>query len=171
MGRSDGAKAEMANAVPASEPQVRASPCCLDAVHFVGYLRNLSAGTQLVGSEFGARQFLAMTTDCSIAMASIHQLILNIDREPSWCSEAANRSAPRVALAARDRYQLETPDEVLRFAPKSIRLKHQTTEQRLGELLAEVKLWRDRAHHAEARLRSIEERVQHIASEHARSRR
>jgi len=102
-------------------------------------------------------------------MTSIHQLIVNLDRE-RFAPRQADSAPPRgLRPTSRKLYPLETPNEVLRFAPKSVRLNHQTPEERVVALQAEVSSWRDRAGRAEARLRLIEDRVQRIASECARA--
>ena len=100
-------------------------------------------------------------------MTSIHQLIVNLDRE-RFAPRQADSAPPReLRRSSRELYPLGTPNEVLRFAPKSVRLNHQTPEGRVMALQAEVSSWRDRAGCAEARLRLIEDRVQRIASEYA----
>ncbi len=87
-------------------------------------------------------------------MSFIHQLISDIERQ---------RDAPPLA------YEDDTPSEVLRFAPKKVRVPRQMTEDPVADLKTEVEQWQNRAQAAEARLHSLEERIQRIANDYVYS--
>lgn len=91
-------------------------------------------------------------------MASIHQLISSVERRGD--------TDPQPPY---DGQMIDVPEEVLRFAPRKIRIQHQAAEHRIEQLENEVKEWQDRAGRAEARLRSIEELVQRIAAKYVHS--
>jgi hypothetical protein len=86
-------------------------------------------------------------------MSFIHQLISDLEREPP-------------PLAPRD----DTPSEVLRFAPKKVRGPRPIGEDSVAHLKSEVEQWQNRAKQAEARLHSLEERIQRIADDYVYSR-
>ena len=86
-------------------------------------------------------------------MSFIHQLISDIEGQ---------RDAPPLV------HEDETPSEVLRFAPKKMRVPLQIAE--VADLKTEVKQWQNRAQAAEARLHSLEERIQRIANDYVYSR-
>ena len=88
-------------------------------------------------------------------MSFIHQLIRDIEQE---------RDAPPLA------YQDDTPSEVLRFAPKKVRIPAQIIDEPTAHLKREVKQWQHRAEEAEARLQSLEDRIQQIADDYVYSR-
>jgi predicted nucleic acid-binding Zn-ribbon protein len=88
-------------------------------------------------------------------MAFFHQLIANLEHDPAWQQNAQARGG--------------AVSEVLKFAPKRMRLQHRTVEDRINQLETEIKQWQDRALLAETRLRFIEKSIQQIAAEHVRS--
>lgn len=88
-------------------------------------------------------------------MSFIHQLIRDIEQE---------RDAPPLA------YEDDTPSEVLRFAPKKVRIPALITQDPTAHLKREVKQWQHRAEEAEARLQSLEHRIQQIADDYVYSR-
>ena len=87
-------------------------------------------------------------------MAFFHELIANLEHAPAWQQDAQARGG--------------AVSEVLKFAPKRMRLQHQTAEDRINQLETEIKQWQDRALLAETRLRFIEKSIQQIAAEHVR---
>jgi len=88
-------------------------------------------------------------------MSFIHQLISDLERQ---------RDAP--PLAPGD----HTPSEVLRFAPKKVRGPRLIGEDSVAHLKSEVAQWQNRAETAEARLQSLERRIQRIADDYVYSR-
>lgn len=88
-------------------------------------------------------------------MAFIHQLIADI--------EEGRDASPQLPIG---RHMVDLPEEVVRFAPKNIRLQHQTADDRIEQLETEIKHWQDRAARAETRLHSIEQSVQQIAAKY-----
>lgn len=88
-------------------------------------------------------------------MAFFHELIANLEHSPEWQQDAKARGG--------------AVSEVLKFAPKRLRLQHRTAEDRMNQLENEIGQWQDRALLAETRLRFIEKSIQQIAAEHVRS--
>ena len=88
-------------------------------------------------------------------MAFFHELIANLEHSPAWQQDAQARGG--------------AVSEVLKFAPKRMRLQDQTAEDRMNQLETEIRQWQDRALLAETRLRFIEDSIQQIAAEHVRS--
>src|SRR5450830_179119 len=88
-------------------------------------------------------------------MAFFHELIANLEHSPAWQQDPQARGG--------------AVSEVLKFAPKRLRLQHRTAEDRMNQLENEIGQWQDRALLAETRLRFIEKSIQQIAAEHVRS--
>ena len=92
---------------------------------------------------------------------SIHELTADIENEGSVRVRAGGYAAPRDD-------PIDVPADVLRFAPKKLRLRHRT-EDRIEQLEIEVKQWQERADRAETRLRFVENSIQRIAAQCVRS--
>ncbi len=102
-------------------------------------------------------------------MAFFHQLITELEH----MQDASPRGGDYFGLRRESRRtievpQIDVPEEVLKFAPKKMRLQHQTAEDRIEQLETEIKQWQDRAGRAETRLQVIEKSIQQIASKYVR---
>lgn len=101
-------------------------------------------------------------------MAYIHQLIADIEHEQDAPRLGCDRSTLDKESAKIHRHVSSVPEDVLKFAPKKMRLQHAPTEGRVEQLETEIKQWQDRANQAEMRLRSIEKSIQEIAAKYIR---
>ncbi len=97
-------------------------------------------------------------------MAFFHQLIAELEH----MQDASPRGGDYFGLRRESRRTIDVPEEVLKFAPKKMRLRHQTAEDRIEQLETEIKQWQDRAGRAETRLQVIEKSIQQIASKYVR---
>lgn len=98
-------------------------------------------------------------------MAFFHQLIIDLEHDRDAHRLFGDNSRLRRELASITQH-VDVPEEVLKFAPKNMRLQHQSAEGRIEQLETEVKQWQDRADQAEARLQSIERSIQQIAAKY-----
>ncbi len=96
-------------------------------------------------------------------MAFFHQLIIDLEHEREARPLFGDNSRLRRELTSITQH-VDVPEEVIKFAPKKMRLQHQSAEGRIEQLETDVKQWQDRADQAEARLRSIESSIQQIAA-------
>lgn len=103
-------------------------------------------------------------------MAFFHQLIAELEH----MQDAHPRGGDYFGLRGESRRpidvpEIDVPEEVLKFAPKKMRLQHQIAEEdRIEKLESEIKQWQDRAGRAETRLQVIEKSIQQIASKYVR---
>jgi hypothetical protein len=90
-------------------------------------------------------------------MAFIHQILANLEAEGLLRGQSFERADRRERIAV--------PFEVLRFAPKKVRPQLEICDdERLRRLEVENANWRERAMHAEKRLKTIERTIQDIAA-------
>ena len=99
-------------------------------------------------------------------MAYIHQLIADIEHAKDAPELGCDRSTLGKESTKIHRHVSSVPEEVLKFAPKKMRLQHAPTEGRVEQLETEIKEWQVRANQAEMRLRSIEKSIQEIAAKY-----
>ena len=97
-------------------------------------------------------------------MNFIHQLVVDLDRKSKTHDGGLTVDWPK------SKQQLNgVPNEVLKFAPKKLRLQCAVAEDRVQQLENEISEWRTRAGQAELRLQSIEKVVQEIAAKYTGS--
>jgi hypothetical protein len=100
-------------------------------------------------------------------MASIHQLIVNLEERQGSGGQPGGHPARRESSAKTIQRSIDVPKEVLKFAPKRMRVCD-SAEDRVRLLEDEIDHWRNRAGRAEARLQFIEERIQRMAAPYVR---
>lgn len=100
-------------------------------------------------------------------MAFYWQPIVGLEHAPRQrdAQPQAGDSEQNVESETFAQHMIGVPKEVLKFAPKKIRLA-QTAEERINQLETEIKQWQERAGEAETRLLYIEKTIQQIAADH-----
>jgi hypothetical protein len=97
------------------------------------------------------------------------QLIAELEGKRDTQLLVGNYFAFRQETEATTQQMINTPIEVLQFAPKRVRYQHQCAEDWTGRFLTDLQQWQERAGRAEMRLRFLEKSIQQIAAELVRS--